>query len=120
MGGTAALTNRLGLLRHAIALKPQCGCAAVGFCATVSAQTTTPPTSDQARQEMNNQKQDPLAVQSSGGEDWNMIQGHEKGYLAKSDAQPNSWIAVNFANCDKDQDGKVTEMEYTKCQRPQR
>jgi uncharacterized membrane protein len=103
--------------RQTVSLNLLCA-AALGFAAVASAQTPT--TSEQAKQEMSNQKQDPLAVQGSGGDDWNMLKGHEKGYVAKEDAQPNSWLSVNFASCDKDQDGKVTEMEYTKCQKLQR
>jgi hypothetical protein len=91
--------------------------AAIGFAGASIAQT---PTSDQAKKDMNAQKKDPLAMQSSGGDEWNSLKGHEKGYVAKEDAPVNSWLALNFANCDKDSDGKVTEMEYTKCQRPQR
>lgn len=30
---------------------------------------------------------------------------------------PNSWLAANFRPCDKDSDGKVTEAEYTACQK---
>ena len=90
----------------------------------------TPPTEEESQ--MQNQKNpenqqsveaaqtDPHAVQGSGGADWSMMQGHEKGYLTKDDAQPNSWLALNFTSCDKDRDGKVTEAEYTKCQKPLR
>jgi hypothetical protein len=87
--------------------------AAFGFAGASFAQT--PPTSDQAKQEMEQQKTDPLSMQSSGGEDWSMLKGHEKGYVEKNDALPNSWLMHNFASCDKDADGKITEAEYTKC-----
>ena len=40
-----------------------------------------------------------------------------EGFLTKTDALPNSWLAMNFAKCDADQNGKVTEAEYTKCQK---
>ncbi|HEX5122963.1 MAG TPA: EF-hand domain-containing protein [Rhodanobacteraceae bacterium] len=92
--------------------------AAMSF-ATVSFAQETPPTSDQAaqeNQEMQQQQQtEPLGMQSSGAEDWSMLKGHEKGYVEKGDALPNSWLESNFAMCDKDGDGKVTEAEYTKC-----
>jgi hypothetical protein len=39
---------------------------------------------------------------------------------AVGDAQPNSCLAHNFKNCDKDQNGKIKEAEYTMCQKPQR
>jgi hypothetical protein len=104
--------------RQTVSLNLLC-MAAFGF-AAVAANAQTPPTSDQAKKDMSAQKKDPLAIQGSGGENWDSIKGHEKGYVAKEDAMPNSWLAVNFANCDKDQDGKVTEMEYTKCQTPMR
>ncbi|HKE49777.1 MAG TPA: hypothetical protein VKB52_17055 [Rhodanobacteraceae bacterium] len=89
--------------------------SALGFAGAASAQET-PPTSDQAKQEMNEQKTDPLMMQGSSGGEWSTIKGHDKGYLTKDDAQPNSWLAHNFANCDKDRDGKITEKEYMKCQ----
>jgi hypothetical protein len=79
-----------------------------------------PQTAQEAKKDMAGQKQDPLAVQGSGGEEWSKIKGNEKGYVTIADAQPNSWLALNFKNCDKDQDTKVTEAEYTKCQNPQR
>lgn len=66
------------------------------------------------------QKADPLAVQGSGGETWDMLKGHEKGHVTMADAPANSWLAMNFQTCDKDQDKKVTESEYTKCQNPMR
>lgn len=100
------------------------GIAASSFAQTDSSAgqqgTQTPPTSNQAKKEMQQNKQDPMMMQSSGGEDWSMLKGHEKGSIAKADVPQNSWLATNFATCDKDQDGKVTEAEYTKCQRPQR
>ena len=100
------------------------GVAASSFAQTNSSAaqqgTSTPPTSSQAKKEMQQNKQDPMMMQSSGGEDWSMLKGHEKGSIAKADAPKNSWIALNFTKCDADKDGKVTEAEYTKCQRPQR
>ena len=63
------------------------------------------------------QKQDPLTMQGSAPEDWTMVKGHEKGFVSAGDAQPNSWLAQNFKSCDKDQDGKVTQDEYTKCEK---
>ena len=91
--------------------------AALGFAAGISAQT--PPTADQAKKEMNAQKKDPLAVQGSGPEEWSMVKGHEKGFVMEADALPNSWLATNFKTCDEDQNGKITENEYTKCQKKQ-
>ena len=92
--------------------------AAMSFAGAAAAQET-PPTSDQAKQEnqqMEQQQQtEPLGMQSSGAEDWSMLKGHEKGYIQKSDALPNSWLQSNFESCDKNNDGKVTEAEYTKC-----
>ena len=92
--------------------------ASMGFAGASIAQGT-PPTSDQAKQEnqqMQQQQQtEPLGMQSSGAEDWSMLKGHEKGYVEKADALPNSWLQSNFASCDKNSDGKVSEAEYTKC-----
>jgi hypothetical protein len=62
-------------------------------------------------------KQDPLTMQGSAPDDWTMLKGHEKGYVSKEDAQPNSWLAQNFKSCDKDNDGKLTQDEYTKCEK---
>ena len=75
----------------------------------------TPPTTNQANKDMQAQKQDPLAMQGSDAEDWNMLKGHEQGFVAKADALPNSWLAQNFMTCDADHDGKVTQAEYAKC-----
>ena len=80
----------------------------------------TPQTSQEAKKDMAAQKTDPLAVQGSGGEEWSKIKGNEKGYVTMADAPANSWLAMNFMNCDQDKDKKVTEAEYTKCQNPQR
>lgn len=92
--------------------------AAMSFAGIAMAQET-PPTSDQAtqeNQEMQQQQQtEPLGMQSSGAPDWSMLQGHERGYLEKADALPNSWLESNFESCDANRDGKVTEAEYTKC-----
>jgi|SRR5690242_11118753 hypothetical protein len=92
--------------------------AALAFAGTAFAQET-PPTSDQATQEnqqMEQQQQtEPLGMQSSAPEEWSMLKGHDKGYLEKSDALPNSWLQSNFESCDRDRDGKVTQAEYTKC-----
>jgi hypothetical protein len=90
---------------------------AIAFAASAAWAQDTPPTSDQAKKEMQSNKKDPLAIQGSGPEDWTMLKGHEKGYVAKSDALPNSWLEHNFKKCDVDQDGKITEAEYTKCQK---
>jgi hypothetical protein len=62
-------------------------------------------------------KQDPLTMQGSAPEDWDMAKGHDKGYLTMQDAQPNSWLAQNFKSCDENKDGKVSQAEYTKCQK---
>ena len=86
---------------------------------SAAALAQTPPTADQAKKDVHAQKQDPLAIQSSAPEDWDMVQGHDKGYLTKQDALPNSWLATNFVNCDADRDGKVTQAEYQKCKKKQ-
>jgi len=61
--------------------------------------------------------QDPSAMQGSAAEDWSMVKGHDKGYVEKTDALPNSWLAQNFVSCDTDKDGKVSQAEYQKCQK---
>ena len=62
-------------------------------------------------------KKDPLSMQGSAPDDWTMVKGHEKGFLTQSDAPANSWLAQNFKSCDVDNDGKITEAEYVKCQK---
>jgi hypothetical protein len=61
--------------------------------------------------------QEPMSMQGSAAEDWTMVKGHDKGYITKKDALPNSWLAQNFASCDTDKDGKISEAEYQKCQK---
>jgi len=61
--------------------------------------------------------QDPSAMQGSAAEDWSMVKGHDKGYVEKTDALPNSWLAQNFLSCDTDKNGKVSQAEYQKCQK---
>jgi hypothetical protein len=79
----------------------------------------TPPTASEAKKDVQAQKQDPLAIQSSAAEDWSMVKGHDKGFVTKDDALPNSWLAQNFVSCDADRDGKVTQSEYDKCRKKQ-
>lgn len=92
-------------------------CAALLMGATTVAFAQTPQTSDEAKKDVAAQKTDPLAIQSSSAEQWNVVKGHDKGYVTKADAVPNSWLAQNFKSCDADQDGKVTQAEYEKCSR---
>ncbi|MGZ5165245.1 MAG: hypothetical protein ACXWCQ_32465 [Burkholderiales bacterium] len=77
----------------------------------------TPPTAQDAKKDMNAQKKDPLMMQESAPADWTMIKGHDKGFLTMDEAAPNSWLAANLKPCDKNSDGKVTEAEYTACQK---
>ena len=95
-------------------------CAIVTLAAAGTAFAQTPPTADQAKQDVNSQKQDPLAMQTSSPEEWDTLSGHDKGYIAKADAMPNSWLAQNFKSCDKNQDGKVSQQEYQECAKKQR
>jgi hypothetical protein len=115
---TASEEHRMNTIRSITASRVLLtGVIAIMASAAWAQDTPTPPTSDQAKKEMQSNKKDPLAIQSSGPEDWSMLKGHEKGYVSKSDALPNSWLEHNFQKCDADQDGKVTEAEYTKCQK---
>jgi hypothetical protein len=120
--GTSSMSIRDGedatmTLHRRIPLYLLCA-ATIGFAASVSAQT---PTADKAQkqEEMSQKKTDPLAVQGSAPEDWSMVKGHESGSISKADALPNSWLAANFAVCDGNHDDKVSEAEYTKCQKMQ-
>ncbi len=56
-------------------------------------------------------------MQESAPADWTMIRGHENGFLTMDETAPNSRLAANFRPCDKNSDGKVTEAEYTACQK---
>lgn len=69
-----------------------------------------------AQQEKEKAKQDPYAVQGSGPHKFDQLKGHEKGYLTLKDVEANSWLAGNFAKCDQDKDGRLTEKEYDACQ----
>lgn len=83
-------------------------------------QPATPPAPTKDRAAANDSKekakQDPYAVQGSGAPVFSMLKGHEKGHVTLEDAEENSWLAGNFAKCDKDKDSKVTEAEYDACQ----
>jgi hypothetical protein len=87
---------------------------------TTSDMQQTPPTAEAARKDMNANKQDPLAMQGSDAKDWATVEGHDKGFIAKDEALPNSWLALNFVNCDKNQDGKVDKQEYEDCAKKRR
>jgi len=86
---------------------------------TDPAPTPTPvnPTHPTANPDLTAPIQDPTAMQSSAPGDWNLLKGHDKGYVAKTEVLPNSWLAQNFAACDADKDGKVSQSEYEKCQK---
>ena len=88
--------------------------------ASAAVYAQTPETSAQAKKDVAAQKQDPLAIQTSAPQDWSQLKGHDQGYVTKNDALPNSWLAQNFVNCDKDQNGKVTEQEYKDCKKHKR
>ena len=80
-------------------------------------ETSPPPPVDSMANETPTQAaaKDPHNIQSSGPEDWAMVKGHDKGFLTKDYAMPNSWLAQNFSSCDKDQDGKISQAEYDSC-----
>ena len=82
-----------------------------------TAPTPVAPAHPTANPDLTAAEQDPSAMQSSAPEDWSMVKGHDKGYIAKTDALPNSWLAQNFVSCDADKDGKVSQAEYQKCQK---
>lgn len=84
---------------------------------TLSAQT--PASSQDAKKDMNAQKQDPMMMQESAPVAWTKVRGHEKGYVTLEEAMPNSWLATNFKPCDQNSDGKVTQAEYDQCRNKQ-
>jgi hypothetical protein len=38
-----------------------------------------------------------------------------KGYITQEDARRDEWLSGHFSSCDSDNDGKLTQQEYTQC-----
>lgn len=54
----------------------------------------------------------------SGNETFSSLAG-SKGYLTRSDAASDPWLANHFAECDTDHNGRITRSEYNHCHRQQ-
>jgi hypothetical protein len=92
-------------------------CAIALAVLAVPALAQTPQSSSSAMKDMQQQKKDPMMMQESAPPTWDMIQGHEKGYVSMRELTKNSWLSTNFKACDKDSDGKVTQSEYAACEK---
>jgi len=38
-----------------------------------------------------------------------------KGYITQADARRDAWLSARFSTCDSNNDGKLTQQEYTQC-----
>jgi hypothetical protein len=53
-------------------------------------------------------------MQKDGRPDFKKVDMKNQGYVTSSEVK-NPWVKKNFAKCDADRDGKLTEAEYTAC-----
>jgi len=105
-------------VEYSVKISHVCALGLLMFSAAAFAQATD--AAKDASKDVAANKVDPMSVQGSGGMDWKTVSGNDKGYLMMKDAPANSWLAMNFKKCDADSNGKITELEYGKCQNPQR
>jgi hypothetical protein len=47
--------------------------------------------------------------------DFNTLDTGKKGYLTKRNVKTHKWLAKNFAKCDLDHDGHLSQDEYASC-----
>jgi hypothetical protein len=40
---------------------------------------------------------------------------NNRGYLTSDDVAPNRWLASNFARCDANHDGRLSQQEFANC-----
>lgn len=50
----------------------------------------------------------------SGDQEFSTLAGR-KGYVTRSEAASDPWLAHHFAQCDRRHNGKVTRSEYDRC-----
>lgn len=53
---------------------------------------------------------------SSGAQEFTELAGR-KGYVTRSEAASDPWLAQHFAQCDRNHNGKVTRSEFRHCHR---
>jgi hypothetical protein len=46
---------------------------------------------------------------------WKTMDIHKSGYLTAEDVKSHQWLSKNFARCDSNHDGHLTETEYGSC-----
>jgi hypothetical protein len=46
---------------------------------------------------------------------FNTLDDNNNGYLTAHDVKSNKWFAKNFARCDSDHDGHLSQQEYANC-----
>lgn len=51
---------------------------------------------------------------SSGAQEFSTLAG-SKGYVTRSEATSDPWLARHFAQCDREHNGKVTRTEFAGC-----
>jgi hypothetical protein len=47
--------------------------------------------------------------------DFLKLDSNNRGYLIPDDVKDNKWLSVNFARCDVNHDGHLTQQEYANC-----
>jgi len=47
--------------------------------------------------------------------DFATLDAKQKGYLTKHDVKTHKWLSKNFAKCDADHDGHLSQDEYAAC-----
>ena len=47
--------------------------------------------------------------------DFNTLDTNKNGYLTADDVKNHKWLSKNFARCDTDHDGHLSQEEYAKC-----
>lgn|SRR5512141_445055 len=47
--------------------------------------------------------------------DFNSVDVQKRGYITLADAGNHTWLKENFARCDANHDGQLTQQEYSQC-----
>ncbi|HLI17355.1 MAG TPA: hypothetical protein VKV22_03680 [Rhodanobacteraceae bacterium] len=82
----------------------------------------TPPQPEQPAMPMTTQTNPNMNMSGNGArngnETFSSLAG-PKGYVTRSDAASDPWLANHFAECDTDHNGRITRSEYNHCHRQQ-
>jgi len=54
-------------------------------------------------------------VGNSTRPDFKTLDTSNNGYLTAKDVKSNKWLSKNFARCDTDHDGQLSQQEYASC-----